>query len=239
MWKDSGMQTPLTLSRRAMRDEVHDAVLAMLMDGRLAAGASVGIDSLARDLGVSPTPVREALVELEGTGLVHRVAHRGYQVAPPMTAEQAAQLVDARLVVETAAAAWAARRADPELLAELRKALTDHQAAAGIAVGWDHVSRDRNGLPVGLREYFEADWAFHQAILDHCGNPFLRRMAASLGASVHRMRQSAVQGPVDAPLAVAEHSAVLAAMESGSAEAAEAAMRAHLSRVRERSMADA
>lgn len=51
-----------------MRDEVRDALLAMLMDGRLAAGTSVSIDRLSRDLGVSQTPVREALVEIERPG---------------------------------------------------------------------------------------------------------------------------------------------------------------------------
>lgn len=225
--------------RRAMRDDVRDALLAMLMDGRLAAGTSVSIDQLARDLGVSPTPVREALVEIEATGLVQRGAHRGYQVAPPMSAQQAAELADARLVAETTAAQWAARLQEPDLLPELRAAHRAHEQAAWAVREWDGVTMDRNGLPPTLMPYFDADWAFHQRILDHCGNRFLRRMVSGLGSSVQRMRQNVHRGPVDTELAVAEHGRVLAAIETGDPHAAADAMRAHLEAVRERSIADA
>jgi DNA-binding GntR family transcriptional regulator len=225
--------------RRAMRDDVRDAVLAMLMDGRLAAGTSVSIDQLARDLSVSPTPVREALVEIEATGLVQRVAHRGYQVAPPMSAQQAAELADARLIVETVAAQWAARLQEPDLLPQLRVAHRAHEQAAWAVREWDGVTLDRNQLPVTLMPYFDADWGFHQTILDHCGNRFLRRMVGGLGASVQRMRQNVRRGPVDTEQAVAEHGRVLAAIEAGDPPAAEEAMRAHIEAVRERSIADA
>jgi DNA-binding GntR family transcriptional regulator len=225
--------------RRAMRDDVRDAVLAMLMDGRLAAGTSVSIDQLARDLSVSQTPVREALVEIEATGLVQRVAHRGYQVAPPMSAQQAAELADARLIVETVAAQWAARLQEPDLLPQLRVAHRTHEQAAWAVREWDGVTLDRNQLPVTLMPYFDADWGFHQTILDHCGNRFLRRMVGGLGASVQRMRQNVRRGPVDTEQAVAEHGRVLAAIEAGDPSAAEEAMRAHMEAVRERSIADA
>jgi DNA-binding GntR family transcriptional regulator len=224
--------------RRAMRDDVRDALLAMLLDGRLAAGTSVSIDQLARDLGVSPTPVREALVEIEATGLVQRAAHRGYQVAPPMSAQQAAELADARLLVEPEAARWAARLQDPDLLLQLRSAHRAHEEAAWAVHEWDGVTLDRNRLPVTLVPYFEADWSFHQTILDHCGNRFLRRMIGGLGASVQRMRQSVRRGPLDADLAVAEHGRVLAAVEARDPQAAADAMRAHIEAVRERSIAD-
>jgi DNA-binding GntR family transcriptional regulator len=237
------MEVPLSPTpgalRRAMRDDVRDAVLAMLMDGRLAAGTSVNIDQLARDLSVSPTPVREALVEIEGTGLVQRVAHRGYQVAPPMSAQQAAELADARLVVETVAAQWAARLQEPDLLPQLRAAHRAHEEAAWAVREWDGVTLDRNQLPVPLMPYFNADWGFHQTILNHCGNRFLRSMVGGLGASVQRMRQNVRRGPADTEQAVAEHGRVLAAIEAGDPLAAEGAMRAHMEAVRERSIADA
>jgi DNA-binding GntR family transcriptional regulator len=222
-----------------MRDDVRDALLAMLLDGRLAAGAPVSIDKLARTLGVSPTPVREALVEVEATGMVQRVAHRGYQVAPPMSPQQAAELADARLLVETEAARWAARLQEPGLLPQLRSAHRAHTEAAWAVHEWDGVTLDRNRLPVTLVPYFEADWSFHQTILDHCGNRFLRGMIGGLGISVQRMRQSAPRGPLDADLAVAEHGRVLAAIEARDPEAAADAMRAHIEAVRERSIADA
>ena len=78
-------------------------ILQRLLEARWPPGARLSIDGLARDLEVSPTPVREAMVSLERSGLVEYVALRGYVVAPMLDAEQMTELLDARLVVETAA----------------------------------------------------------------------------------------------------------------------------------------
>ena len=72
-------ETEGRLTRKVLRDDVHDALLQMLLRGRFAPGESLSIDHVARQLGVSPTPVREALVELEHTGLVTRAALRGFR----------------------------------------------------------------------------------------------------------------------------------------------------------------
>ena len=82
------------VARRALRDGVYDAILELLLDGSVAPGASIGIDALARQLGVSPTPVREAMVQLEHTGLVTRAALKGYRAAPPLSAGAMSELVD-------------------------------------------------------------------------------------------------------------------------------------------------
>lgn len=91
------------LQRKVLRDDVYDAILELLMSGEITPGTSLGIDPLARRLGVSPTPVREAMVQLEGTGLVERTALRGYRVADPLTAAQLAEIIDARVILETGA----------------------------------------------------------------------------------------------------------------------------------------
>ena len=62
------------VSRQVLADHVYEELLASLMDGRLEPGATVSIDGTARELDVSPTPVREALARLEHTGMVRRVA---------------------------------------------------------------------------------------------------------------------------------------------------------------------
>src|SRR3954447_24962481 len=84
------------VQRRALRDGVYDAILEMLLAGQATPGESLAIDGLARQLGVSPTPVREALVQLEHTGLVTRAALKGYRVAPPLNPAGVAELMDAR-----------------------------------------------------------------------------------------------------------------------------------------------
>ena len=88
------------LERKVLRDTVYESLVDMLMSGTLAPGASLSIDGLASGLAVSPTPVREALVQLERTGLVFREPLRGYRVAPLLDTDQVAQLCDARAIVE-------------------------------------------------------------------------------------------------------------------------------------------
>lgn len=221
------------LNRKVLRDDVHDALLRMLMTEQLPPGASLSIDSLARSLGVSPTPVREALVQLEHTGLVQREALKGYKVAPPLSAGAMAELMDARMVLEVAAVEGAAEHAS-EIVADLRAA---HAAHTEVVKG--HRLDDPEVTPTNAEvlEYFRADWEFHQILIRSCGNRFLQGMAAGLGANVHRMRQS-IKGPSDSGAALAEHARVLAAFEAGDRDAAVAAMRDHLAAVRERAVAE-
>ncbi|AXB41166.1 GntR family transcriptional regulator [Amycolatopsis albispora] len=221
------------VARRALRDSVYEVLLEQVLDGSSPPGSSLNIDSLARQLGVSPTPVREALAQMEHTGLISREALKGYRVADPLSDEQMRELVDARTVVELAAVEKAmARRA--ELLPELRVAHAHHLLSA------HRVTQLRRGdaPPPGyadLREYFTADWNFHLAIMRAADNRYLLQMAESLSAHVHRLRQSMDHGEFDVDQAVAEHATILAAFESGDERAPVEAMRAHLAGVAERS----
>src|SRR3712207_4453999 len=98
--------------RQLLGDTVYEAVKALVMDDVLAPGERVSIDRLARELAVSPTPLREALARLESDGLVRKEAMRGYSVAPLLTAREVAELYELRLLLEPWAARRAAERAD-------------------------------------------------------------------------------------------------------------------------------
>src|SRR5690606_32939295 len=115
-----------TIERRGLRDRVYERVLQLLLSGEVAPGARLSIDTLARQLDVSPTPVREAMVHLERTGLVTREALKGYRVAPPLGAAQLRELFDARLILETEAARMATP-AGAVMLDELRAAEEEHR----------------------------------------------------------------------------------------------------------------
>src|SRR5438270_12214972 len=102
-----------------LRESVYESVKRLLMDTDLEPGSRVCIDRLARDLGVSPTPIREALFRCEAEGLVVRRPNAGYTVAPLLDAAGLADLYDLRLLLEPVAAARAAQRAGPADLAAL------------------------------------------------------------------------------------------------------------------------
>lgn len=109
------------INRQVLADHVHDEILESLMDGRLEPGASVSIDGTARELEVSPTPVREALARLEHTGLVRRVTLKGYRVAPLFSSEDFAQLMEARLAIEPVTTRLACERMTPDALALVQR----------------------------------------------------------------------------------------------------------------------
>lgn len=225
---------PPKMSRKMLRDDVHDILLYKLLTGEFAPGKSLGIDSTARLLGVSPTPVREALVELEHTGLVTRTALKGYRVAPPVSAAHMAELMDARMVIELGTVERAARDLDA-LLPKLREAHVSH---GDVIRKYSLQLKPSTADPEQIVEYFDADWRFHQTIIDSAANRFLRQFASGLGSNVHRMRQSLGVGLSDAVQAHSEHAKILSAFETGSAKDAMAAMRKHLELVASRAEAD-
>lgn len=220
-------------ARRSLRDEVYDAVLDMLVSGRFGPGEALGIDPLAALLGVSPTPVREALVQLEATGLVSRTALRGYRVAPPMSRTTIEQLFDARLVVEVAAARHAASH-HVALVPQLRAAVERHRthAAALLPAGPEASVQD-------LSEYLAADRAFHDLVFEGTQNPFFLEMTRHISIHGERLRQFIAHRAPDAEQAVAEHESVLEAIVSGDPDRAAEAMERHILGVRERTLLDA
>lgn len=215
-----------TVNRQVLADHVHEELMSWLIDGRLEAGANLSIDGIARDLDVSPTPVREALARLEHTGMVRRIALKGYKVAPLFTAPELAQLVDARLMIEPVNAELACARSTPQLVAALKQTIEDlRQAPTGASYA-------------EFREYWKADEDFHRLIAEHTGNPFILNAYRTLGGQVQRFRFFAGLGVTDADNAIAEHTAILDAFAAGEADAARAAMVAHLNGVKQRSILD-
>ncbi|WOP19097.1 GntR family transcriptional regulator [Raineyella sp. LH-20] len=213
---------------KALPDDVYDALLDMLTWGALEPGAPLSIDGLAQSLGVSPTPVREALARLEPTGLVRRTVRRGYRVSPPMSREQMYELADARLVLETGAIERAMRNVEA-LLPDLEEAYARHERSAR-----DLLDPDRQPAHDDVRRYFEDDWSFHEAILKHCGNRYIAQAVDALSFRVHRMRQTVGIGVSDAGDAVPEHFAILEAVRAHDVAGAVEQMRIHLTNLEAR-----
>ena len=214
------------VSRQVLADHVYEALLVALMDGRLEAGTPVSIDGMARELDVSPTPVREALARLEATGMVRRMALRGYRVAPLFTPEELADLMDARLVIEPANAFMACKYADQELTRQLQQAIEDLKAAP------------RGPSFAEFRAYWEADERFHRLIAESADNQFLLSAYNALGGQVQRFRFFGGLGVTDADFAIAEHTEILKAFEAGDAELARQKMIDHIEGVKQRSQHD-
>lgn len=210
--------------RQVLADRVHEELLAALIDGRFEPGAALSIDGIARDLEVSPTPVREALARLEHTGMVHRAALKGYRVAPLMTADEHSQLIAARRLIESSNAEMACARADEQLVAELADSIERLRTAP------------TGGSYSEFRDYWKADEDFHRLIAENSGNPFLLTAFQALGGQVQRFRLFAGRGVTDSDCAIAEHTEILEAFHAKDANAARAAMEKHLEAVGRRAI---
>lgn len=219
----SGRQT--IAPRRALSDEVHAAINALLLDGKFEPGVRVNIDSVARELGVSATPVREALARLESEGLLVKEALRGYTVAPLLDAADMSNLFELRLLLEPAAAASAADHATDGVLRELDALAKDLRAGTEAEL-------TRSPDRARFRQYVMDDAEFHGVIAAASGNPLLADAIDRLHAQVQLYR---IHFPSELLWETnAEHEAILTALRAGDPMAAREAMRAHLERSRKR-----
>lgn len=233
------------IERRGLRDLVYEHILEILLTGEISPGERVSIDGLARQLNVSPTPVREALVDLERTGLVVREALRGYRVSPPLDRGQLQELFIARETVETTATRLATP-ASEELLSSLAAAQAEHEKAGDRVRETGELGDEVADSPEDARriqvsaaqEYFARDRDFHDRILEHCGNRYLVKMSHDLAAQVHRLRQALPHGITDVNEALSEHRAIIEAFASPDPTAPEAAMRHHVRMVAHRALVE-
>jgi len=205
--------------RRALADEVYDVVLGLLMDQRIEPGSKVSIDGLARELDVSPTPVREALARLESEGLVAKRALRGYTAAPLLDADGLRKLFEMRRILEPAAARLAGSRMPPEALAELEELAEQMRASASSAQNVETRYQD-------YRDFADHDARFHRLIADHSGNDLLSDAIVRLRSHMHLYRLYFKHGIEEDTSG--EHEAVLDALRRRDSGGAEAAMLAHI-----------
>lgn len=218
-----GANGPAAPARQALSDSVYEDIKAMVMDHRIAPGARVGIEALARSLGVSPTPVREALARLESDGLVVKRSLSGYRATDLLTRQEVEELFEMRLLLEPRAAALAALHADEPQLDRLEAILEGMQAHPGPA-----------GPYAAYRDFAALDQRFHDAVAQAAHRPLLADAVDRLHAHLHTFRLSSLRSESDPTLA--EHERVVRAIIRRRADRAEEAMVDHLTRSLERQL---
>ena len=210
------------LLRRPARlgDEVYSAIFARIMSLEIAPGAKITVDAMARQLGVSQTPIREALARLESEGLVNKTHLIGYSAAPQLSAKQFADLYELRLQLEPFAARKCAQIMSDEVIGQL----------AGLCAEMEALAQNE-GLD-SYAQFAQLDMAFHDQIAVSANNELVVEALARLHTHVHlfrllfhaRVTRSAIE----------EHEKVLSAIKARDPDAAEAAMREHIERSRDR-----
>src|SRR5260370_6039315 len=216
---------PLPPSRQTLTDSVYEAVMELVMDQHIKAGARVNIDLVARQLNVSPTPVREALARLEMDGLVVKEPLRGYSVTPMLDTKNFNDLYDLRRLLEPFAARRAAERRDEKVLRVLDREVAEMRrlvgTSSGSAVGTYHDSPT----------FALQDARFHEAIAGTSGNGLLsdtlRRLRSHL--RLYRLYHHYYTRAIGAATVI-EHESILPSIPARHAHAAHAAILYHINR---------
>jgi len=202
---------PRPIVRRVLREEIKEYLIDAILRGQLRPGDRIIETRIAQDLGVSQTPVREALRDLELLGFVTSEPFRGTRVRA-FTHEELVQIYPIRAAIEGVAARAAATRITTEQLLALE----------------EQIDRMREASELGDEATaIEADIAFHRIIVEASGNRLLEQFWTSLSLatttfltfSIHRR---AIEG------LAARHEPILEALRARDPDRAEAAMRRHI-----------
>lgn len=196
-------------ARRLAREQVYGQLLGWITDGTLGPEQVLRDAAIAEQLGVSRTPVREALRRLEDEGLVETALNRWTRVAP-LNLAQAAELYPVIGALEDLALTLAAPQltdADLALLDTLNARL---HGALSAADAWGAV---------------QADAAFHGVWTGRSGNTELQGTLAALKRKLQRVELAYFDLPSAAACSVLEHAAVLRALRAQDGMAARQALR--------------
>ena len=197
-----------TMAEAAL-EELREAIIL----GELTPGAPLRLEDLARSLGMSISPIREAVRQLEALGLAEHVPHHGAKVVA-LDVDDLRELFEVRLALETLAVRGAARRFTDDDAADARSSLGAYARARR--------SRD-------VRAAMRAHTAFHFTLYEAARSAWLARLIRPAWDSCERYRPAllSAKGPLqDRHQALDEE--LLAACERHDEERAATALRAHL-----------
>jgi DNA-binding GntR family transcriptional regulator len=201
------------VKRQGLVEEVYNLIRADIMSLKIPPDTRILVDNLVRDLGVSHTPIREALSMLEGVGLVEKKHFVGYCTAPTLNRKQFDELFEMRLLIEPAAARYAAERMSEDELAELAR----HAEAMDADVS--RISYD---------QFADQDSELHRRIAAGSGNILIAQSLSRLHTHMHIFRlRFHTEIAADA---VNEHDVVIQSLMRRDPEAAGAAMHDHIRR---------
>jgi DNA-binding GntR family transcriptional regulator len=206
---------PLTAAddaRVTLTNRVAEAVRDAIADGRLTPGMRLSVPQLAEQLGASRTPVREGLLLLENQGLVAFEKNRGIRILETPL-HDLEEIFTLRLLLEVPATRRAAAMLDDAGVAALR----EHLATMAARAEEDDESA-----------FMAADRRFHDVLLRAAGNRRLADHVAALRDLVRFLGASTAGRSRTLGTILAEHEAIVGAIERGDAEAAALAMREHL-----------
>jgi DNA-binding GntR family transcriptional regulator len=212
-WRDPpAAEGPAPIARQSLHEQVVTRVRDLIIEGVLVPGTRIHEGQLGAKLGVSRTPLREALKFLASEGLIELVASRG-AIVRRFSAKDVRDMLDVLAVLESFAARLACKVASDADIAEVRR-LHDRMVDR-------YAARDR-------LEYFKLNQAIHAAFLRLAGNAALEEAHAAIQSRMKRIRYIGNEEPPKWAAALAEHEEMIRALERRDGEALAAVVARHL-----------
>lgn len=202
---DAGEYLPL-------REVVFNSLREAILTGKLQPGERLMEIQIAENLGVSRTPVREAIRKLEIEGLAVMIPRKGAEVAK-ITKKQLRDVLEVRKALEELAVQLACKRITPEEIKKLEQA---------------HEEVKKMTIEQNLTEIVRADVDFHEIIYGAADNDRLLQILHNLRQQMYRYRLEYLKNTDNHELIVKEHQAILAAVKGLKEEDAMSAMRVHI-----------
>ncbi len=196
----------------SLSNKVYTSLRDGIAEGRYKTGDCLVEMKIAEELGVSRTPVREALKQLELEDLVVSQPNRGV-VVKGFSSEDLQDVSTIRHLLEGQAAYWAAERIGAEQLKQLREVIELMEFYT-----------QKNDIEHLVR----LDTRFHEIIYEASGSRTIKHILASLHHNIHKARQSSLTVPDRAACSLQEHKSIFAAIERHDAPAAKEYMEEHV-----------
>ncbi|WP_410635880.1 GntR family transcriptional regulator [Amycolatopsis sp. cmx-4-83] len=194
------------MARTPLRSDLIERITARVLDGRLAAGSRVNEVHLAHELGVSRTPLREALIGLADRGLLVSAPGRGFLV-PPFDPDEARRLYPLVAELEALALRW-----------------TSPLELAGLPDALDAVAEEMDAVLADGGDLSDVDDRWHALLLSRCPNPHLLRLLGQTKPLLKRYESCYFGGVGRAAESIGEHRRIAAALREGDLPAASAVL---------------
>jgi DNA-binding GntR family transcriptional regulator len=213
------------LQHTDLKEEIYALLKDKIIKGDLQPGQRLSFDEVARQMGVSRTPVKDALNRLAAEGLVVIKSRHGTFVSSP-TAQDLSELFDLRLLLEVyAAERYLERRQIRDLVTELRTCMNQMAAVCDGERYLDYAA------------FIDGDQSFHRAIFQACPSERPLRMYESLGVHLQAARAHHVRDVPSARQTMEEHAHILTALEHRELDQVRGALTTHVHNAKTRLLA--
>lgn len=218
------------IERRNLGSDVYRILRDRILRQELHAGEKLSDLRLSSELGVSRTPIREALLQLVQDGIVDAAPNRGFFVAT-ISSRDVEEIFDLRAALET----FALRKiAQTDHMADYKHALAELEHVERLI----HFAKTEQEREDAAEAFLKTDRGFHSWLVEQAGNSRLTSIVKSLWTQVAIYQQFGAELPGWLEIALEQHRAIIEHLLDGETQAAEQALTSHILDMKTRVLAD-